>query len=457
MGTGLAFLSLSANASKASELWKQHSLKRPEDDLFGPVIGETTDKVSVSDDGRPHVWEIPSATDYVDFELELQDDESKVDVILVSDVDYPGEGSAKESYKNAITPAKTHSFAIAGRTFEFRQAINLVRTGFAQTEFNQPYYPGYNPGFCPLRKGIGYSQSTYLLDDGTNYLIIDNSDVIGESSIDGSVTADISIRARREPDTSVEEEAQENVEQMYVQAGDAGGHYSDFGFGLANTICDNTPDGFKALSLEDIRHNGNKTGQLKSLINAVFTYLRDAVGFEPTFLEVVLSTSTRWLKWGMSVAPMLSSAQRLVEAACEATSPSTNDVEERLKEMYLNLGILVADIVFAAYGLTGRLASAGIRLADTYILGFLKKRMGLKSYLLLLRELHQFLEFSLREIVPKIKAITNDIVETEHRDFFDREERSAVSSMGTSALETLDIGVDSSISTATTECTTSGI
>lgn len=71
---------------------------------------------------------------------------------------------------------------------------------------------------------------------------------------------------------------------------------------------------------------------------------------------------------------MLSSAQRLVEAACEATSPSTNDVEERLKEMYLNLGILVADIVFAAFGLTGRLAGSGIRLADTYILGFLKKK-----------------------------------------------------------------------------------
>lgn len=456
VGAGLAFMPLSSAASKSGALWQKHSLERPEHDLFGPVVGETTDQVSVTEDGRPHVWELPSGTDYVDFELELEGDESEVDVIIVSDLDIPMRGSAKTSYRNAITPAKTRTISLAGRTIEFRQPIDAARTEVAQFRFNQPYYPQYKLGFCPLSKGVGYSQSTYSLDDGINYLILDNSDVIGKSSIEGSVTADISIRARREPVDPVEEEAQQNVELMYAQAGDAGEPYSDFGLELANTICDSSPDGFKALELEDIRHTGNETGQLKSLIQAVFTYLRDAAGFEPTFLEDVLSASTRWLKWVMSVAPMLSSAQRTVEAACEATSPSTDDVEEKLKEMYLNLGILVADIVFAAYGLMGRLASAGIRLADTYILGFLKKRMGLKTYLLLLRELHQFLEFTLHEIVGEIKDITNEIVETERRDFFDRKERSAVSSMGESALKTLDVGVDSETSTVTTECTKSG-
>lgn len=455
MAAGLTFLPLSTAASKSGDVWLKHSLEPHEDDLFGPVLGETTDQVSVTEDGRPHVWELPSGIDYVDFELELGDDDSEVDVVLVSDLRFTFLGSSRNEYKDAVTTPKRRTFSIRGKTFELPVLLDSVQTKIARTRLNGPDYVQYTPGFCPLRQGVTRSQATYSLDSGTYYLVLDTSDAVGESSIDGSVEADISVRARREPSDPVEEEAQQNVQQMYVKAGDAGEPYSEFGFELANTICNSSPDGFKALSLEEIRHNGNKTGQLKSLIQAVFTYLRDAAGFEPTFLDDVLSASSRWLKWGMSVAPMLSSAQRTVEAACEATSPTAENVEEKLKEMYLNLGILVADIVFAAYGLTGRLAIAGIRLVDTYILGFLKRRMGLKTYLFLLRELHLFLEFSLNEAVAKIKDITNDIIDTERRDFFDDEERSAVSSMGGSTLETLDVGVDSDFSSATTECTTS--
>jgi len=116
-----------------------------------------------------------------------------------------------------------------------------------------------------------------------------------------------------------------------------------------------------------------------------------------------------------------------VEDACSVTEATPEDVVDEVEKMLMSLGILVADLLAAQFGVAGRAASFVTGMTHKYLLGFVARTLGLKAYVVLLRELYTLTRSGITEVLRAIKQITREIAE--EYEFLSDEEVSRIDSL----------------------------
>ncbi|QZP39190.1 hypothetical protein [Halobaculum magnesiiphilum] len=142
----------------------------------------------------------------------------------------------------------------------------------------------------------------------------------------------------------------------------------------------------------------------------------------------------------MSLLPVVSSLSQLVDDACAVTEADPEEAVNEIENMLLSLGILIADLLATAFGVTGRVASFLVGMARKYLLGFVARTLGLKAYVVLLKELLTLTRSGISEVLAVIKRITREI--GEEYEFLSEEEVERVEALDEEELESSSFDFD---------------
>jgi hypothetical protein len=206
---------------------------------------------------------------------------------------------------------------------------------------------------------------------------------------------------------------------------------------LAESVCAAVPEEVHDLSDSQINEVAPEAGQLVAGVNGVLTVLAEEFGYSPAVLHSFTDWASTVTRWGMTVLPVASSLNQFLDDACTVAETSPDEATDVVEDMLLSLGILIADVVMAKFGVAARAARFTTRIAHKYLLGYLARSLGLKSYLVLLREVFTLTLGTLKAALREIKELTRAI--GRKYDFLSDKEVRTVERMDEDSLLSLDI------------------
>jgi hypothetical protein len=278
-------------------------------------------------------------------------------------------------------------------------------------------------------------------ESGNYYVVFDWTDDILQEPNTERVSAQVSLRATEPIDEEkIEETAMDSMEQLYGRMADQPSPVVETAVNVAKAICSQVPDAFQDVSVSEINDVAPQAGQLVSSVNIVLTILKNQLGFDSSILRRLTAQTSAWTRWGLSVLPVASSLDQLLDDACTVAEAEPAEVTEDVENMLMSLGIVVADLVAAYFGVAGRAARFVVGLAHKYLLGFVARTLGLKTYLVLLRELYTLTLSGIKEVLSAIKTVTRKIAR--EYDWLDEEDVETVESLDEESLGSLDVDID---------------
>lgn len=258
---------------------------------------------------------------------------------------------------------------------------------------------------APYRSPVGKSKT---IPAGHYYVVFDRTDKVFDRAGEDEVTADVSIRARHPPDPKeIEETATDEVNAVYSGLPEDRSRLIRVSRSMAADICTD----IEAPDTDDLVKTAPRASQLASTANALLAILERSLGYQPVFAEQISGMTTTWTRWGMSAIPVAHSVNRLHDDACALERANPEQVADHVEDFLLSIGILVGDLVLLKYGAGTRLAYSLTRAAHRYLLGFLGRVLGLRTYLVLLREVFNLTRSGITEALSQIKEMTERIVE----------------------------------------------
>lgn len=278
----------------------------------------------------------------------------------------------------------------------------------------------------------GPLRNSATITPGNYYVIFDWTESVLSSPSTEEVTAEISVRIRRPPDEGVSEQTETAVHDLYSAVErDASGiiHVSKR---IAERVCTDVT----LPSLNELQEAAPRSTQLVSTLNSILTILGDEIGYQPSVGDRVANATTTWTNWWMATLPIAHSVLRLHEDACAVTTASPANVADRVEDFLLSLGILTADMVMLKTGLVNRSATHLVRAAHRHLLGFLRKTLGLRTYVVLLREFYNLVGSGATNVLKGIKNMTQTIVE--ETELLDGEDQEKVNQIDADSLYSLD-------------------
>jgi hypothetical protein len=290
----------------------------------------------------------------------------------------------------------------------------------------------------------------HTIEPGRYYVIFDWTDGVLHSPKDDQVAAQVSLRASHSVEDQVAETAPATMAQLYGQLAGGSSPLVTTAVSLAEAICRRVPEEFRDVSLTEINAVAPRTGQLISSVNLVLTLIADHLGFSPSIMDRVTARTSTWTRWGLSVLPVASSIDQLLDDACVVAAANPTEVMDDVENMLISLGILVADLVAAYFGVAGRAGAFVTRFAHKYLLGFIARTLGLRTYLVLLRELYTLTRSGIAEVLRKIKTVTRTIAR--EYEFLSDDDVGTVEDLDRGSLQSLDVDID--LFSLSPECTT---
>lgn len=277
----------------------------------------------------------------------------------------------------------------------------------------------------PLRKSETVSLDEY-------YVIFDWTETVLSTPSTDSVSAEVSVRVKCPPDEDVDEQVEVAIHDLYSAFDEAGSGIIELAKRIAERICIE----IDLPSISGLQKAAPRGTQLASTLNIVLTILQEEIGYTSTVGERIATTTTTWTNWWMTTLPIAHSVQRLHEDACAVTDASPTDVTDRVEDFLLSLGILTADVVLLETSIVNRGAARLVKAAHHYLLGFLRKTLGLRAYVILLREFYNLVRSNTAKVLVAIKDMTrNTVAET---DFLDGDDQEKVSQLDDHSLYALD-------------------
>lgn len=257
---------------------------------------------------------------------------------------------------------------------------------------------------APYRSPVRRSET---IPAGHYYVVFDWTDDVFDDAGE-EVTADVSIRARHPPDPEeIEDTATDEVTAVYSELPEDRSRLITVSRTMATDICMD----IEAPNTGTLVEASPRASQLASTANAVLAILERNLGLRPVFAERISEVTSTWTRWGMSTIPVVHSLNRLHEDACALERATSKQAADRVEDFLLSVGILVGDLVLLKYNATSRLAYSLTRAAHRYLLGFLGRVLGLRTYVVLLREVFNLTRSGLTEALSEIKELTERIVE----------------------------------------------
>lgn len=264
-----------------------------------------------------------------------------------------------------------------------------------------------NPASRPIRESESIAGGQY-------YVVFDwTEEVLSKPDPEG-VSAEVAVRATTPISESQGETEYENeVTQLYNSLPDEEGPLVQSARQFAEAICDTA----EAVSLDDVQTAVPEASQTASMVNMLLTVIEDQLGYAPTFRSEVMAGASSWARLGMSVLPVLSSAEQLVDDACAVARAKPSSVTGEVENLLASLGIFVADLLLVKFGGASKAARVVTGAAHKYLLGYLRQVLGLRAYAILLRELYTLITSSIAQALERVREITRQLAsETEFLD-----------------------------------------
>ncbi|WP_049930952.1 hypothetical protein [Halosimplex carlsbadense] len=418
------------------------------------MINEVYGELVLSPDCPYWIWPICSTSDLVRIEYEVrpEDDAKAPSILIVDDLGLEEYQIRANSYPIMDGPLISStvinvpwygewefSYGYNGENFHLK---NIPKKGRSLNDWGEEQkLVDYYTIECLTYSSSDAVQIRRIIKPelGNYYLVFDWTDDIPQEPDTERVSVQVSLRATEPIDEEViEETATASVELLYGRVADQRSPVVETAVNVARAICSQAPDAFQGVSVSEINDVAPQAGQLVSSVNIVLTILENQLGFDPSIRRRLTTQMSAWTRWGMFVLPVASSFDQLLNDACTVAEAEPAEVTEDVENMLMSLDIVVADLVAAYFGGAGRAARFVVGLAHKYLLGFVARTLGLKTYLVLLRELYTLSGIS--EVLSAIKAVTREIAR--EYDWLDEANVETVESLNEESLWSLDWGLD---------------
>lgn len=407
---------------------------RPED----PVISEVYGKLNLSADHPYWAYEFPLFTDpaVIEYELRTHGEGHEPDVLVLDDLGF-------QEYKTQIG-----SFPVLERgtinipwfgplpTFTGVNLGNAFRSLQQAQDWTEDVFVDTKALECLTERRA--TQAAHRVDQGGYRLVFDWTDQVLDEPEYDDVTVDVSIRARYKRDEEAGHEAMEELTEFAESVKSSDSSLVEAMVPVAEEICDQVPAELDYVSFDDINDQVPNAKRVVSVLQLVLDIIADEIGYRPPLAQNMLEETATWVRWGGQVLPVMSNLNKLVDDACDVASAEADTVTSDVENMLMSLGILVAELVMIKYGMVSRVASYAVQKAHTHLLGVVRKVLGLKVYLALLRELYLLTKSQMEGILDTIEDVTRDVVEA--NDFLDDvDDVEVVEEMDTDELLSLNV------------------
>lgn len=421
----------------------------PDEQPVEPIIAETYGELDLSKENPCWDWEIPrfSEPSIIEYEVRIDDRRNAPDVIVVD-----SDGLEKyETHINTYPIFKTRTLDLpwfgstSAPTGVYRENLNfdtlLRRLDQLQEWEEDSTFVEMDTLECLTEPRA--TQESHRVAGGSYYIIFDWTDDVLSERGDDEITAEVSVRARREKTDEAVASAPDKIASFYTGLPREKSPLAEAMVAVAETICDRVPGEVDNLSVQEIHETAPRAEQAVAATKIVFAVLKDKLGYNQAFIQELLHGAATWGQWGRSVLPIVNSLEHVLDNSCTVAQNQPETVTDDIENLLLNLGILVADLVMAKFGLASRIGSFAVKRAHKYLLGIVREVLGVKAYLVLLRELYTLTTSGLKEALGLIKDLTREI--SKGHKFFSEEEVDAIKEMETNELESLDFDWDLSL------------
>lgn len=193
----------------------------------------------------------------------------------------------------------------------------------------------------------------------------------------------------------VQQGVDDNLKATFAEMG------VDAADGLANSICTTFDVGDISMPAEDEEiyapeHDGAIIDTVVQILDRVELYSELSLGPITESFDRVES----WARFGSSFVPIVGSVLEVHSAACELDDGEAT-VEER--ELFLSrIGILVVEVLLSVFGVVGKASLKATRAIDRHF-AWIKEFTGLRTYLVLLREVYLVIYEGFHEVLEQIK------------------------------------------------------
>lgn len=424
----------------------------PDETSHEAVVSEAYGKLALSQDRPFWVWPVCSNSEPVNIEYEARATDGDLPSILVVDED------GLRAYKTKIREHPVIEWPVfSSRTENLGRfgtwtvpmiedwgdihLTNIRKKGESHQSWKEdmPAVKMHSLQ-CLNWSGSGSVRKRHTIEPGSYYVVFDWTDGVLSAPDQRDGTAEVSLRALHSVEDEVAGVAPNAMQQLYTKIDRQSSPLVDTAVDLAEAICIRVPDGFQQVSISKLQNTAPRAVHLSSTVKILLSILEDRLGYETSVFHQISEKTGVWTQWGMSVLPVVSSIDQLVKDACAVVDAEPSAVTEQVENMLLSLGIVIADLIAAFFGVAGRAAAFVTRMAHRYLLGFVARTLGLRTYLVLLRELYTMTLGGIREALMKIKNLTRAIAE--EYQFIDSDEADTVEQMDERGLQSLNIDID---------------
>jgi hypothetical protein len=423
----------------------------PDGETLDIVYSEAYGELVLSPDRRYWAFEIDGGWEepmLIEYEVNPNEGFDAPDVLIFDEDDF-GEYKTKVGrfpiVDGPLLTDNTYSLGPLGQislpTKTHRENIhldNIPKWGDSQLDWGEgsPQVDMYALE-CLTRESSSELMESHVVEPGDYFAVFDWTDDVLESTSKDRVSVDVSVRAVNPALEEVENQVPTKMAELYTGLPDEESPLVETGRDLASAICVEVPEEFHGSNLEE---SVPEAAQVLSGLKIVLGLVEDQLGYDASLAYQLTTRTTSWTRWSMSLLPVVSSLSQLVDDACAVTEADPEEAVNKIENMLLSLGILIADLLATAFGVTGRVASFLVGMARKYLLGFVARTLGLKAYVVLLKELLTLTRSGISEVLAVIKRITREI--GEEYEFLDENEVERVEALDEEELESSSFDFD---------------
>jgi len=406
------------SSSTPTQSTPSHRCFEPEESSPLPVFKEAYGEVVLTNDDPEHrycIWKVESETCFeLNYEARVTEpDNSEVDVFALpadegqkylNKVHVDSEGDIRREIEKA-----------QDKDIRIRNRIDSL----SQERLSEPLY------------GSWFNTKSAILEPGEYWLVFDRTD-IGTTQTSDYVSLQVSIWARNLVQEDVETGTQSVLEEFYTSLPEETNDVVEVLTDIAKEICNRISLGYGARELKEMGGAPVETYQATATVNAILDVVTERTSLNRSFLLEVTEDATAWTKRGAKVIPILGSVIEVFNIACDISEQNPEPTDDQVEELLLSLGILVAELALAQFGVVSKITRFTTSKMNQYLLGFLKDAVSLEFYIFLLREVYIIIYGSVTKAISKIKDMTDEI-DDEETQFFSDEEQQTVDNITTKA------------------------
>ncbi|MCU4971125.1 hypothetical protein OB955_00030 [Halobacteria archaeon AArc-m2/3/4] len=465
---GSLYLLSTTNAAASTKSGNDLATPTEPEETLDEVIAEAHGELELGPDRRYWPFEFSHAGSNIRVEYEVRTDADidPPDVLVLDDMwfnDYKGQAQSyplktgpiidKTSYEPGSIKLEKRDHGVeinppsisvpSGVNFENIHPFRIYRRLQSEAGWNESLVDAYG---LECLSASSPTRESAVIKPGDYTVVFDWTDNVWTSPDSESITADVTIRAMRQPEDEINAVATNAVSTVYTQIGDQPESLSDVVENLAAEICHQVADELGGVSIATMNERAPEAGVISAATNTILTILSQTLGYAPSFTNELTARTSAWTRWSMSVLPVASSLEQLIDDACAVAQAQSPALTEEIEDMLMSLGIFIAELVAVKFGLAGRVAGFVTKAAHKYLLGTVSRMLGWNTYLVLLRELYTATRGGIAKARQEIENWTRNIGEEygyedrarDDRDLVQESEVESVATISEWLLEQLD-------------------